>query len=174
MHIAVLSVSLAAASSPGAVVTVGPDTPVTAYQGVKIEVPDAIKVAPGLHVQANPASRPELIPLSIKVDDAKELKVGTPLYPPGRAHRIEGSADAISVYEGSLAVGLPVEVRRDAVPGTRVLRGSIRFQACDDRRCYPPTAVVFGQTVVVNASQKTEAPWEPPAQCAPDQSTGRP
>jgi thiol:disulfide interchange protein DsbD len=166
-------VSLTAASPP-AVVTVGPDAPVAAYQGIQIEIPIAIKVAPGLHVQANPASRPELIPLSIKIDDARGLKVGRPLYPAGRAYRIEGSEDAISVYEGSFDVGLPVDVPSDASMGNRVLKGSIRFQACDDRRCYPPTVIAFAQTVVVEAHDKTKSPSAvPPAQCVRDQPTGR-
>jgi Disulphide bond corrector protein DsbC len=142
--------ALAATSAEGTV-AVGKLMPITAEPGTKTEISVAIDIPPGFHVQANPASRPELIPLSIRVTESASLTIGTPLYPAGRLRRVDASPELISLYEGSIRLGIPVEVPMDAGPGERIVRGLVRFQACDDKRCHLPATVAFAAPVLVSA-----------------------
>ncbi len=138
------------AATAAAPVTIGAPA-VHLAAGAKVEISLPIEIAPGLHVQANPASRPELIPLSIRFIDPGGLAVGAPLYPTGSLRRLEAGADPLKLYEGSVQVGIPLEVPAGASPGERVVRGAVRFQACDDRRCHFPTTVPFAISVRVTA-----------------------
>jgi hypothetical protein len=123
--------------------------PIAAEPGTKTEISVAIDIPPGLHVQANPASRPELIPLSIRVTESASLAIGTPLYPAGRLRRLDSSPEPISLYEGSIRLGIPVEVPVDAGPGQRIVRGVVRFQACDEKLCHLPATIAFAAPVLV-------------------------
>lgn len=133
----------------GGPVTVVTPSPLPARAGAKTELSLAIEITPGFHVQANPASRPELIPLSVRITDAASLAVGTPQYPPGLSRRLDVSPEPLSLYEGSVHVGLPIEVLVNVAPGEHIVRGAVRFQACDDRRCHLPATVPFAITVRV-------------------------
>lgn len=135
------------AAVAGGPVAVAPSSPLPARAGAKTELSLAIEITPGFHVQANPASRPELIPLSVRVTDAASLAVGTPRYPPGLSRRIDANPEPLSLYEGSVHVGLPIEVPVNAPPGEHIVRGAVRFQACDDRRCHLPSTVPFAIAV---------------------------
>jgi len=81
------------AGVPPGPVAVATATPLPARVGAKTELSLAIEITPGFHGQANPASRPELIPLSVRVTDAAALAVGTPRYPPGLSRRIDASPE---------------------------------------------------------------------------------
>jgi hypothetical protein len=146
------AVPAAVAAGPVAVVT---PSPLPARAGAKTELSLAIEITPGFHVQANPAARPELIPLSVRVTDAASLVVGAPQYPPGLSRRLDVSPEPLSLYEGSVRVGLPIEVPVDVAPGDHIVRGAVRFQACDDRRCHLPATVPFAIAVRVIGDSPT-------------------
>jgi hypothetical protein len=171
MIAAVTYVVLAAlpTTSAGGTVALRRPMPITAEPGTKTEISIEIDISPGSHVQANPASRPELIPLSVRVTESASLSIGTPRYPAGRLRRIEVSPELISLYEGSIRLGIPVEVPLDAPPGERIVRGVVRFQACDDQRCQLPATMAFATPVLVRGPSNDA---RVPAQRAPRRSTG--
>ena len=108
-----------------------------------------LDVADGFHAQANPATQPFLIPLTLKLRSSGGLRVGSARYPPGRPHRLEGAEDALLTYDGTFEVAVPVEALPAAPPGERSLRGSLRYQACDDRMCLFPVSSAVTLTVRV-------------------------
>jgi hypothetical protein len=146
-----LMLAAVATAPAGGPVAIAEGASVTAGAGAKIELSLAIEIGPGFHVQANPASRPELIPLSVRVTDSASLVIGAPVYPAGKLRRIDASPEPISLYEGSVRVAIPVAVPADARPGERTVRGTMRFQACDDKRCHVPATLPFTVAVRVNA-----------------------
>jgi hypothetical protein len=92
-----------------------------------------IEIDPGWHVNANPASLPFLIPTRVE-----PLGNGAALdaeYPPGGELRPEFVKEVLRVYEGT--VEIPITLRGSKAPP----RVALRFQACDEKVCLPPSRV---------------------------------
>jgi len=104
-----------------------------------LEIP--IQVTDPYHIQANPASLPRLIPTTVELVGDGGIEVGAPMYPKGSIYRQQGSQETISVYSGKIAVKLPLSVKPGAKPGDYVLKGKLKYQACDEKICYFPTTL---------------------------------
>ncbi|MBI2058809.1 MAG: hypothetical protein HYT87_03480 [Nitrospirae bacterium] len=128
-----------------------PLEPVAVARGRIAHVKIKAAVAEGYHVQANPPSKDYLVPVELRVDDTSILHVGTPLYPPGKPHRIEGETDPISTYEGTFEVLLPIDADLMAPEGEHMLKGEMAYQACDNHRCLFPASVPVEISVRVTA-----------------------
>ena len=124
----------------GPAITVGKIEPVVVRQGETAWARISIIVAPGLHVNANPAASEMYIPLEIQLGDARGVHAGTPDYPPGVRWQLEGGEDTLLVYGGKIEVRVPVIAEPKAKKGRRELRGTIEYQACDDRMCLLPAS----------------------------------
>jgi hypothetical protein len=46
--------------------------------------------------------------------------------------------DKLSVYSGNFAVTAEVRVPKSAALGTLRVHGEVKYQACDNRQCFPP------------------------------------
>lgn len=108
-----------------------------------------VAVTPPYHVQANPASDPFLVPLRLVLRAGKAVKIGRPLYPVGTPYHLEGAPDPLSTYEGTFEIAVPVAAGEDARPGDDLVRGELRYQACDSRTCLFPASVPVVFTVEV-------------------------
>ncbi|MGE3374088.1 MAG: protein-disulfide reductase DsbD domain-containing protein [Vicinamibacteria bacterium] len=127
----------ARATAPPLVVT--PPGVVLAEPGSTHEARFVVTVRDGFHVQANPASEPFLVPLRLELPDSAAVEVGEAVYPAGRPHRLNGASRDLSVYGGSFALTAPLVVGASARAGEVRLRGSLHYQACNDRACLRPS-----------------------------------
>ncbi len=112
-----------------------------------------LDVAPGWHLQANPASEPYLVPTTLAANaantanaanaalaaDAAELRGVA--YPPADEMRVAFSQRPLAVYRGH--VELTGEIRLPAGhpaggAGAALLR--LTYQLCDHDRCLPPVS----------------------------------
>jgi hypothetical protein len=107
----------------------------------------------GLHVYGRPI--PEgYIPLSIAVAPLAGLVVGEPQWPAPHLYRLEGLDEALSVYEGNVAVSLPLTFTQEGAEQT--LHVSVRYQACSDTDCFLPSTITL--QVPVKAADLVERP----------------
>jgi hypothetical protein len=93
-----------------------------------------LRIAPGWHVNANPASLDFLIPT--RVEPAKpgvSVEIG---YPEGREYHPRFSLEPLSVYEGEVDIRLRTETSSGGDSGF-----DLTFQACDASSCLPPETV---------------------------------
>jgi uncharacterized protein YyaL (SSP411 family) len=94
-----------------------------------------LDVAPGWHLQANPAREDYLVATSLAAEGAELRAV---VYPPGDELIPAFASHALAVYAG--AVHLRGELRRvpdaSGPPGRRP-RLLVTYQLCDDHRCLP-------------------------------------
>ena len=95
----------------------------------------SLRIDPGWHVNANPASLPFLIPTTVEAAAGDALPGVA--YPPGQPFRPEFAREAIQVYAGSLEIPLP------ALPAPAAAPLALHFQACDAQRCLPPDRAVL-------------------------------
>jgi DsbC/DsbD-like thiol-disulfide interchange protein len=109
-------------------------------RGGSADYPLELTILKGFHIQANPAEK-YLIPLTIKMDPLAGVQAGTPLYPRGVPFRLKGSDREISTYDGTVSLKIPIQVDPTVKPGELVVKGTIRYQGCDEELCFPPVTL---------------------------------
>jgi len=150
--LAVLAMLGAASSGVRAieVVTVVPPASLEVKPGVGTRLAVQVAVKSGYHVQANPVENPSLIPITLKLDPAENVSVGEPLYPAPKRLRLPGDSQDLVVYDGTFTIGVPVKFGGNATAGATVtLKGSLRYQACDESHCLFPVTLPVALTVKV-------------------------
>jgi len=119
-----------------------------------------VEVGDGYHAQSHTPLDENFIKFELKPEDNASVKIGAPTYPPGKIEDYP-ALGKLSVYTGKVVVYFPLEVNADAKTGPIEITGRVRFQACDDKVCYPPEQPKFSiKTEIVAASAVTK-PNEP-------------
>ncbi len=96
-------------------------------------------IANGFHINSNKPSEEFMIPTALRVDATTDIVIGKVSYPPGQDVSFEFAPDQkLSVYSGSFTVGVLVRPLHTVLPGKYAMRGALKYQACDNRACYPP------------------------------------
>ncbi len=97
------------------------------------------RVKRGFHINSNHPNSPYLIPTILKLDPPTDIAAGEVIYPAGRNLSFAFAPDEkLNVYSGDFALQVTVHPLRSVIPGKYNVRGQLRYQACDDRACYPP------------------------------------
>ena len=105
-----------------------------------------LNIEPGYHVNANPATYPYLIATEVTAGKVEGIEVGKAAYPPAKKQKFEFADEPLAVYEGQVEVRLPIKV---ASKGSRSLPLTVRIQACDHEKCFPPASLNTNVSVEV-------------------------
>ncbi len=140
----VLAVLLVAVSSLAqmkrveAVQVAPPAKPLTATPGGTLEVTLDLGIKSGFHINSDKPTFEYMIPT--KLDwTSKEVKPVAVRYPVPEQREFEfAPGEKLSVYQGEIRVVSRFEVPKTAAPGKLSLHGKLRYQACDNKACYPP------------------------------------
>ena len=89
-------------------------------------------IAPGYHINANPASKPYLIATSVLVHGKPASGVR---YPASRLLQLQSGLQ-LAVFEGRVALTVPVS-------GPPPAQVQVRVQACDDKACLAPSLLTI-------------------------------
>lgn len=101
-----------------------------------LRVPITVRIRRGYHINSDKPNDPYLIPTSLAWPDAP-LRVDSVVYPPPEEVKYDFSDKPLSVYSSRVEIVTTFHV--ESVPAhTGELRGSFRFQACNDKACLPP------------------------------------
>lgn len=112
---------------------------VTAVQGKSATVSLAFNVANGYHVNSNHPKSEYLIPTALKVEATTDIVIGKTTYPDGQDMSFAFAPDEkLNVYTGDFKVDVLVRPLHSVQPGKYVVRGTLKYQACDNTACYPP------------------------------------
>jgi hypothetical protein len=148
----------------GPVVIVAPAPVITIMQGKASTVPLSFRVASGYHINSNRPKSEFLIPTTLKVEATTDIMIGGIAYPDGRDMSFAFAPDEkLNVYTGDFQVDVNVRPLHSVQTGKYVVRGSLKYQACDNSACYPPKQVPVSFDVKVS-----KAP--PPGRKNPAQS----
>ena len=148
-------------------VTADPVDPVTVQAGKSTDVTMHFKVAPGYHVNSNKPKSDLLIPTSLSLSLPTDILMGDITYPDGKDLSFPFSPDEkLNVYTGDIAITALVRAAKSMPPGRFRVHGNLKYQACDDRACYPPTQVAtsFDVKVLKAAPTPTTKSRRNPAQ----------
>jgi len=123
------------------------------------------RVGGGFHINSNQPSEEYLIPTSLKVDPPTDIAIGKITYPPGHEMSFAfAPEEKISVYTGDFTVSVSVRPLASVIPSKYEVRGTLKYQACDNAACYPPKTlpVQFEVKVVKAPPAKNKNPAQSP------------
>lgn len=106
----------------------------TAYAAIRVALPEK------LHCNSNEPRDKSLIPFVLTITPTEGVAVAEIVYPPSSDLKQEGSEQPLSVYEGEFLVGVRLNVAESVAPGGITVPGRLRYQACDEKVCYPPAS----------------------------------
>jgi AhpC/TSA family/Disulphide bond corrector protein DsbC len=137
-----------------------------ARPGLRIALSLDIELKPGMHVYAPGVHG--YIPIDWRLDEGgPAAKRHSFEYPPSEMLRLEAIGETVPVYRGHIQVRREITFGQDGVlkplvTPTRevIVRGSFRYQACDDRRCYVPEDVPLVWRFKYEGLDRQRAPSE--------------
>lgn len=137
-------------AKPVHTVKIGKVPPIVLSPGDSATVIIPFVVADGYHIQANPASSEFLIPTELRVTGTPGISLGGIAYPAKKDFRLEGDDDVLWTYAGADTITAIITVADTVAAGRREVTGSLRYQACDAKRCLFPAEVPVVLTFTVS------------------------
>jgi len=120
--------------------------PLEVSPGNTISIAIHVTPKPRMHVYAPGSSKYRAI--AVRVDPNAPVKVREIAYPKPESYLFEALNEEVLVYSEPFQLGVDVTIgdtpKRQAQLRRRsafTLKGTLEYQACDDRICYLPTAV---------------------------------
>lgn len=136
--------------APSKFVTLEPVAPVTVPVGGGTAFTLKFTIGNGLHINSHKPNSDLQIPTTLKLNLPTDLGAGRVEFPAGHDLTFGFAPDVkLSVYTGEFTVKGRMSAVRTAAPGNFTVHGTLRFQACDDRLCYPPKDLDFAFNVKV-------------------------
>ncbi len=123
----------------------------------------------GWHINAHKPGEPFLIPTEVHLTLPPGISTDTLNYPrPDRKAFAFAAGKELLVYEGKIGITTALNVPADFI-GTRIrVEADMRYQACNDSTCLPPTNVSTEIVVPVAAAVATSPPPARPDPLAVD------
>ena len=120
-------------------VTMTPSPVITVTRGKSNSVNLRFRVSSGFHVNSNKPKSEFLIPTALKISAPTDIVIGKVTYPAGSEMSFSFSPeDKLSVYTGEFPVVVEVRPLAEVIPAKYMIRGELKYQACDNAACYPP------------------------------------
>ncbi len=132
--------SLLAQSSAG-YLSAGEPTKAVGKRSQAVEVKIPLSVRPGFHVNSNKPNEEYLIPLKLTWTNTGALEAGAVDYPRPTNEKYEFAEKPLSVLTGNFDLIAHFKVGPRASAGPGAATGKLRYQACNDRACYPPKTI---------------------------------
>jgi DsbC/DsbD-like thiol-disulfide interchange protein len=114
---------------------------------------------PDIHVYA--PGNPNYIAVSVTVLPVPGLSMGAPVFPAGEEYFFAPLREAVKVYSKPFVIRLPVKVssaftraRAQEAGATVTVKGTVDYQACDDKVCFPPQSQPFSVDVPVKLPRR--------------------
>ena len=93
------------------------------------------------HINSNNPKDEFLIPTTISIEDTTNFKLLKFAYPEAREYKLDFSSIPVSAWEGKIFIGALVKTAMEILPGEYELILELKYQACDNKSCLPPTVV---------------------------------
>lgn len=121
--------------------TVGQAPTVSGKRNASVEARIPVSVQPGFHVNGDKPSEEYLIPLKLTWTATGALQPGAIIYPKAAQEKYEFADKPLLVLTGNFAILADFKVAGTASAGPGSATGKLRYQACNNRACFPPKTV---------------------------------
>jgi len=130
--------------------SVVPDT----ASGRKVSLQVDVAPKPLMHVYA--PGQEGYIAIVLTLDTDASFEAAKAKYPAGEKLFMPLLNETQLVYAKPFRITQAVTFRSEAAPGPRTIKGTLRYQACDDKICYRPTSIPIEWTVDESRGAKRE------------------
>lgn len=117
--------------------------------GNQCEILLYVTVQEGWHINANPAMPENFIPTKVTLKSKQKCELVELKYPKARELSLQGFKEPVHTYDGRVAIRGVVTVPITAAGQVDEFELHVRYQACNDQNCLPPTTLVFKTKVPV-------------------------
>jgi hypothetical protein len=107
-----------------------------------------VAVTPRARMHVYAPGEPDYIPIDLTIEPSEFYTAGKPAYPTGRQMFLEAVSARVRVYDGPFRITQPVTLARTEAVSSLArsaravsVKGTLRYQACDDSVCYRPETV---------------------------------
>ena len=111
-----------------------------------------MRLGPGWHVNSHTPSESFLIPTEVALTVSSGM-LSAVRYPKDVERTFSFSEKPLRVYEGTVRFEADVDLPSDAIAPISI-RGSVSYQACNDRQCFAPSKIPLEATVAVTGARK--------------------
>jgi DsbC/DsbD-like thiol-disulfide interchange protein len=144
--LALVAQLISPAPKPGHATIVASPTGVSGAPGTKLSLFVDVTPKPGMHVYA--PGNADYIPITVKLNPADAVKAGKVVYPKSDVMTL--ADEKVSVFQKPFRLTQDVTLDKSAKPGSTIaVAGTVQYQACDDRVCYPPESAPVSWAVTV-------------------------
>jgi DsbC/DsbD-like thiol-disulfide interchange protein len=127
----------------------------TARPGQRIALALDIDLKPKMHVYAPGVAN--YIPVEWALEDNSQITAEAAGYPPGRVVELPAIGEKVPVYTEHVRLIRDITVRQNASTPL-IVKGSFRYQACDDTQCYIPVTVPLQWTIKIEPLDRERVP----------------
>lgn len=130
---------------------ISPLPTVKAAKGTVTSIALKASLPAGYHANSDKPTETYLIPLTVKWTGGP-LKMDSIVYPQPKFEKFPFQLPGdkpLSVITGDFTITTKFRVPADAPAGPAAETGTLRYQACDNKACYPPKTVPLNITVSV-------------------------
>jgi hypothetical protein len=131
---------LPALYAQGNFLSVEPPAAVPVKRGSTAQVKLKASLQPGYHANSNTPSEDYLIPFKLTWMPGP-LQSPVVAYPKAQMEKYEFSDKPLSVFTGNFALNTTFKVPANAPVGPAMMTGRLRYQACNNKACFPPKTV---------------------------------
>jgi len=142
----ILAQLITPAPKPGHATILSSPPEVSGKAGAKLALFVDVTPKPNIHVYA--PGNEFYIPITVKLNPQADVKAGKLAYPKSEMATI--ADERVSVFQKPFRLTQDITVDRAAKPGsTVVVGGTVSYQACDDKVCFPPESAPVSWTIAV-------------------------
>jgi len=137
----------------------------TVHWGQRLALVADIDLKPGMHVYAPGVEG--YIPIELQLTASPAFQGHPPGYPAARKLHLKAIGETVPVFQGRFRVAEDITIAPEAQvkpvlspAGDLVVEGTLRYQACDAKVCYPPQSVPLRWTLHYESLDRQRAPAE--------------
>ena len=119
----------------------------TAAPGERLSLYVDVSPKPKMHVYA--PGQTDYIPIELKIEPASSFKAQTIQYPAAEQFFFAPLKETQRVYGKPFRITLPITLAQNAAKEPLTIKGTVRYQACDDAICYLPQTIAVSWKVMV-------------------------
>lgn len=139
--ISALAAALQASAQAPQILTLQEPEKVTVPRQGEAKVALKLSMRPGYHANSDRPSEDYLIPMRLTWDARAPVEAVEVVYPKGKLEKFEFTEKPISVLDGDFEIVTRLRRLPNAMPGPAFLSGKLRYQACNDKMCFPPKTI---------------------------------
>ena len=110
-----------------------------AQQGRAVQAAVVLDIPSGFHVNANRVLNKFSVPTTVKIETPQGARASAVTFPRAKVQKLGFSNEPLALFEGRAVMRFNVTFPANFQTGVTELRAKVRYQACNNEICYPPT-----------------------------------